>query len=107
MHSIRGNTADESFTVMCDAGYRSSAGSAQFTVACQNNGMFNTTHCVALCGDHRVHGDEECDDGNLASGDGCDDHCIIEPGFSCWSDSNGTQDCTNSCSRDNICISNS
>ena len=26
---------------------------------------------------------EECDDGNMASGDGCDDACRIEPGYSC------------------------
>jgi fibro-slime domain-containing protein len=27
--------------------------------------------------------DEQCDDGNATSGDGCSDKCLIEPGYSC------------------------
>lgn len=30
------------------------------------------------CGDEKVRGDEECDDGNLAAGDGCGPTCLIE-----------------------------
>ncbi|HYP89282.1 MAG TPA: DUF4215 domain-containing protein, partial [Polyangiaceae bacterium] len=29
---------------------------------------------------------EACDDGNVASGDGCDASCAVEPGWSCWYD---------------------
>ena len=31
-----------------------------------------------VCGDWKVEGDEECDDGNTTDGDGCDSHCRIE-----------------------------
>ncbi|MCX4244123.1 DUF4215 domain-containing protein [Paraliomyxa miuraensis] len=33
----------------------------------------------AVCGDGQVTGDEECDDGNLEDGDGCDATCVLEP----------------------------
>ena len=32
----------------------------------------------ATCGNHVLEADEECDDGNLANGDGCNDHCRTE-----------------------------
>ena len=32
------------------------------------------------CGDGVVDSDEECDDGNLSSGDGCSDICQVESG---------------------------
>ena len=32
----------------------------------------------AVCGDFKVEGDEECDDGNTQNGDGCDENCRIE-----------------------------
>ncbi len=35
------------------------------------------------CGDGVVQPPELCDDGNTKSGDGCDDRCSVEPGFSC------------------------
>ena len=38
------------------------------------------------CGDGETLGDRnfnECDDGNLLGGDGCDELCAIEPGFEC------------------------
>ncbi|MCP3102463.1 myxococcus cysteine-rich repeat containing protein [Myxococcus sp. K15C18031901] len=35
------------------------------------------------CGDGQVRGDEVCDDGNLASGDGCSSVCQVEPGYEC------------------------
>jgi cysteine-rich repeat protein len=34
--------------------------------------------CDPICGDGVVEGYEECDDGNLASGDGCSDVCLLE-----------------------------
>src|SRR5205085_10094822 len=36
-----------------------------------------------VCGDGIVDAGEECDDGNTASGDGCDATCHAEPGFLC------------------------
>lgn len=40
---------------------------------------------AALCGDHLVAGNEECDDDDAtpASGDGCSDTCKLEKGFKC------------------------
>ena len=41
--------------------------------------------CSPVCGDGRVVGSEErtCDDGNLASGDGCSPECQVECGYMC------------------------
>ena len=41
--------------------------------------------CVAaeVCGDDTVTGSEQCDDGNITSGDGCNALCQVETGFSC------------------------
>ncbi len=40
--------------------------------------------CVdtTVCGDERVSGDEACDDGNDALGDGCD-ACVMQAGYTC------------------------
>ena len=39
--------------------------------------------CVAVCGDARNAASEECDDGNLISGDGCSKYCQVERGWAC------------------------
>jgi cysteine-rich repeat protein len=40
--------------------------------------------CVSpICGDGVIAGNEACDDGNTAVGDGCSDACFVEPGFAC------------------------
>jgi fibro-slime domain-containing protein len=40
--------------------------------------------CAAQCGDGlRFSTDEECDDGNVLSGDGCSEDCTVELGFTC------------------------
>jgi cysteine-rich repeat protein len=39
------------------------------------------------CGDGKRDGAEACDDGNIASGDGCTPSCVREAGFSCTSSS--------------------
>jgi cysteine-rich repeat protein len=36
------------------------------------------------CGDGRVEPGEECDDGNLANGDGCTWGCLVESGHDCF-----------------------
>jgi cysteine-rich repeat protein len=37
----------------------------------------------SVCGDGMPSYPEQCDDSNVVSGDGCDDACQIEPGFTC------------------------
>lgn len=37
-----------------------------------------------LCGDGLAEGEEQCDDGALATGDGCDDSCVVEGGWTCY-----------------------
>ena len=39
--------------------------------------------CSEVCGDSRNMGILECDDGNLVSGDGCDENCKVENGYDC------------------------
>jgi MYXO-CTERM domain-containing protein len=39
--------------------------------------------CETTCGDGAIAGDETCDDLNLELGDGCNDVCTIEDGWSC------------------------
>lgn len=39
-----------------------------------------------VCGNGKVDGDEECDDGDRSGNDGCDASCRVEPGWSCRKD---------------------
>jgi cysteine-rich repeat protein len=41
--------------------------------------------CNTTCGDGLRAGLEECDDGNVLDGDGCNANCTLEPGFKCSS----------------------
>ena len=47
------------------------------------------TNCHDICGDGKVFGSTQCDDGNLINGDGCSSACIIEDGYS-WIDGSPT-----------------
>lgn len=40
--------------------------------------LVTSNEAVAVCGDSVLESGEECDDGNLADGDGCSSACIIE-----------------------------
>ena len=40
-----------------------------------------TSHCVSVCGDGIVAGNEGCDTGKV--GDGCSANCTVLPGFYC------------------------
>jgi len=40
-------------------------------------------NCDSACGDAQLTGNEQCDDGNAESGDGCSATCQIEPGYTC------------------------
>ena len=43
-----------------------------------------TIDCLEVpCGNGELDGGEECDDGNLFNGDGCDFECSVEPDFFC------------------------
>ena len=45
---------------------------------CQSG--FSGPDCSVLCGDGATEGDEQCDDGNANSGDGCSAGCVVEAG---------------------------
>jgi MYXO-CTERM domain-containing protein len=53
-----------------------------------------TIRVIAVCGDGVLFGDETCDDGNTANGDGCSALCAQEPGWAC--DDSG-QSCQATC----------
>lgn len=54
--------------------------------------------CVVACGDGARGPGEECDDGNVDAGDGCDPRCDIEDGYTCREPfAGGTSMCSNSC----------
>jgi fibro-slime domain-containing protein len=36
-----------------------------------------------VCGDGKVAGNEQCDDGNTTNGDGCSSTCAVETGYTC------------------------
>ena len=52
-------------------------------------------YTLAICGDGSRQGQEECDDGNAVSGDGCAD-CVVDVGFAC-SVAAGGDICSNGC----------
>lgn len=43
----------------------------------------NALICTPVCGDGKKLSIEQCDDGNILSGDGCSSICTIESGFVC------------------------
>lgn len=54
--------------------------------------------CSAGCGDGQVaEGRERCDDGNLASGDGCGPSCFVEYGWLCNGPPGGAGHCVSFC----------
>jgi cysteine-rich repeat protein len=55
-----------------------------------------TKHCE-VCGDGVQVNKEECDDGNSAQDDGCDEHCKIESGFSCTGGSESSASTCDKC----------
>jgi cysteine-rich repeat protein len=48
-----------------------------------------TQACTTTCGDGKVDPGEQCDDGNLTSGDGCSSKCGLESGYSCTATASG------------------
>jgi cysteine-rich repeat protein len=41
--------------------------------------------CMGICGDGERVASEQCDDGNMLSGDGCSSSCVVEAGYECRS----------------------
>ncbi|MCC6622323.1 MAG: DUF4215 domain-containing protein [Deltaproteobacteria bacterium] len=50
--------------------------------ACEVTGI-DGGPCAPICGDLKMWGDEQCDDGNLTNDDGCNDQCDREAGWTC------------------------
>lgn len=50
---------------------------------CLSNYEVVDTRCVLRCGDGAFDSGEECDEGNMVSGDGCSSSCLIESGWVC------------------------
>ena len=82
--------SDPSSEVACDddgggnalsiASFDAVGGSTYYIVVdgYEGAGNFELTIEQAICGDSNVAGDEQCDDGNTTSGDGCDASCAWE-----------------------------
>jgi cysteine-rich repeat protein len=49
----------------------------------EHNSCLVQSEAPDICGDGVVTPDENCDDGNTISGDGCSANCTIEAGFAC------------------------
>jgi fibro-slime domain-containing protein len=65
------------------------------STSCTAGTAGTTGACSTSCGNGNIEAGEQCDDGNLADGDGCSSTCTIEPGFTCKNvTKNDTADCT-------------
>ncbi len=76
-----GSTGNKLVVAICDAGdstYDTGVFVAAFA-GCQ--GVCGTA--VTFCGDGVRQAGEDCDDGNNAPGDGCNNSCAVEPGYQC------------------------
>lgn len=62
-------TAGTTYYLMVDAPSLTDRGSYRMDIALQGES----------CGDGMVTGSEQCDDTNHVAGDGCDEHCALEP----------------------------
>lgn len=81
--------------VICDAGdqYLDSGVFLRALAGC--NGACDQT---TWCGDGRVQGGEQCDDGNVVDvGDGCTASCAVEPGWACTQPAAAPSTCQQTC----------
>lgn len=67
----------------CDANATCTNTSGSFTCQCMAGYSGSGTTCMPSCGDGILKMPEACDDGNMASGDGCSMNCSIETGYTC------------------------
>jgi cysteine-rich repeat protein len=86
--SVEGSSA----CVSCSPGTYSPAGST------------SSTACLPRCGDGLRGGNEACDDGNGAAGDGCSSLCTIEPAFTCSGGSSTSKDSCVPCTAGSYCL---
>ncbi|MBU1045541.1 DUF4215 domain-containing protein [Patescibacteria group bacterium] len=81
--------AVDSFSRICTVSFSHQYGSVgKYTVVARACDGADPTRCTTssaiaevkgiVCGDGKKEGDEECDDGNTVSGDGCSSQCKIE-----------------------------
>jgi len=77
-----------------------------FTCVCNKFGYHgNGITCPPICGDGWTMPEEECDDNNTNTLDGCSASCAIEPGAICWqlgSARNSSSSCCRTCPAGNV-----
>lgn len=72
-------------------------GSGGTTTSDSTTSSTTTTAPPDECGDGKKTGSEECDDDNLAPGDGCGATCTEENGFTCTGEEGGLSTCEKDC----------
>ena len=81
--------------VICDAGDQFLDSGVFLRALAGCNGACNQT---TWCGDGRVQGGEQCDDGNVVDvGDGCTASCAVEPGWACTQPAAAPSTCQQTC----------
>ena len=81
----------------CDdnAACSNTGGSFECTCAQGYSGSGIINDCNVVCGDgFTMESDEECDDGNVMNGDGCDSTCVIEANVECSVSISGISVCS-------------
>ncbi len=73
-----GTYTDREFVVVIDANGLGSIGGQPIYAAISEQGNGTGGMCPVQCGDGIKLGTEECDDGNVIDGDGCDSNCVLE-----------------------------
>jgi len=72
-----------------------------YSEECDDGDTRNIDNCTAFCKNNTcgdgytniIYGLEDCDDGNMNDGDGCSSSCVVEPGYICDLEANGTSIC--------------
>eukprot|EP00826_Nyctotherus_ovalis_P047315 TRINITY_DN5429_c0_g1_i20.p1 TRINITY_DN5429_c0_g1~~TRINITY_DN5429_c0_g1_i20.p1 ORF type:complete len:529 (-),score=105.27 TRINITY_DN5429_c0_g1_i20:544-2130(-) len=81
----------------CGEGYAVMSSAANGTVLCKEcpagYALRENDKCKEICGDGLNMGEYECDDGNVANGDGCSAECTVEEGFACYTRANEPDKC--------------
>ena len=70
-------------TADCDVNATCTNAPGTFSCACNAGYVGDGETCASVCGDGLVVGTEECDDEDLEPADGCNEACLLEPGYTC------------------------